>query len=185
MNEEHFALREFFCITCDPDQHKYMSMTDPDGGSASVFAGDYNRDNWGEIRICKHFAQRMWQSGSNDGKEYDMCGFSIFTDDHGVMPYGDVNPATGDDPILPSKYWTDNAKSEDGESLLPALATSRRAARLAAAALWPASSCPALPHPSPPSRLDSAGAVRTVGGVSGVDRGLAYEAFMNTIKPGM
>ena len=137
VNEEHFALREFFCITCDPDQHKYMSMTDPDGDSASVFAGDYNRDNWGEIRICKHFAQRMWQSGSNDGKEYDMCGFSIFTDDHGVMPYGDVNPATGDDPILPSKYWTDNAKSEDGESLLPALATSRRAARLAAAALWP------------------------------------------------
>jgi len=142
VNEEHFALREFFCITCDPDQHKYMSMTDPDGGSASVFAGDYNRDNWGEIRICKHFAQRMWQSGSNDGKEYDMCGFSIFTDDNGVVPYGDVNPATGDDPILPSKYWTDNAKSEDGAS-------------------------------------------RTVGGVFGVDRGLAYEAFMNTIKPGM
>ena len=66
-----------------------------------------------------------------------MCGFSIFTDDNGVVPYGDVNPATGDDPILPSKYWTDNAKSEDGESLLPALATSHRAARLAAAASWP------------------------------------------------
>ena len=137
VNEEHFALREFFCITCDPDQHKYMSMTDGDGDSASVFAGDFERDNWGEIRICKHFAERMWQSGSNDGKEYDMCGFSIFTDDNGVVPYGDVNPATGDDPILPSKYWTDNAKSEDGESLLPALATSHRAARLAAAASWP------------------------------------------------
>ena len=24
------------------------------------------------------------------------------------MPYGDVNPATGDDPILPSKYWPED-----------------------------------------------------------------------------
>ena len=25
-----------------------------------------------------------------------------------AVPYGDVNPATGDDPILPSKYWPED-----------------------------------------------------------------------------
>ena len=109
VNEEHFALREFFCIACDPDQHKYMSMSDP---------GD--DDYWGEIRICKSFADRVWKNG---GKEYDRCGFMIFTDDpeaddgHGgagwpdskrnIVPFGDVGPATADDPILPSKFWQD------------------------------------------------------------------------------
>lgn len=114
VNEEHFALREFFCIACDPDQHKYMSMSDPDDPD------DPDDGYWGEIRICKSFAERVWR---NDGKEYDRCGFMIFTDDpeaddgHGgagwpdskrnIVPYGDVAPDTADDPILPSKFWQD------------------------------------------------------------------------------
>lgn len=75
VNEEHFALREFFCITCDPDQYKYMSMTKDD------------QDSWGEIRICESFAERVWPSVSTDGGEdfaYDRCGFSIWT--AGVAP---------------------------------------------------------------------------------------------------
>ena len=61
VNEEHFALREFFCIPCDPEQYKYMSMTkDSD-------------DDWGEIRICSSFAERVWPSvpvGENETNEY-------------------------------------------------------------------------------------------------------------------
>lgn len=109
VNEEHFALREFFCIACDPEQHNYMSMSDPG-----------NDDYWGEIRICQSFANRVWKQ---NGEDYDRCGFMIFTDDpeaedgHGgagwpdskrnIVPYGDVAPDTADDPVLPSKFWVD------------------------------------------------------------------------------
>lgn len=102
VNEEHFALREFFCIACDPEQNKYMSMTEDDD------------DNWGEIRICKSFADRVWSQG---GKDYDRCGFMIFTggpfagpeSKNEIVPYGDNAPDTADDPILPSKFWQDES----------------------------------------------------------------------------
>lgn len=94
MNEEHFALREFFCIACDPDQSKYISHSGDD-------------DNWGEIRICKSFADRVWKGG----EDYDRCGFMIFTSPaalnggpdskNNIVPYGDCAPDTADDPILP------------------------------------------------------------------------------------
>lgn len=48
-----------------------------------------------------------------------MCGFSMWVGDsatdtdessaaynpHGIVPWGDVDGATGDDPVLPSKFW--------------------------------------------------------------------------------
>ena len=75
VNEEHFALREFFCIPCDPEQYRYMSMTkDSD-------------DDWGEIRICESFADRVWPRVDSDNSgdfAYDRCGFSIWT--AGVNP---------------------------------------------------------------------------------------------------
>lgn len=111
VNEEHFPLREFFCIPCDPDQHKYTSMTDSD-----------NDDFWGEIRICKSFADRVWPQ---NGVDYDRCGFMIFTadpeiegsnaqgdDKNNIVPFGDVAPDTADDPIIPSKFWVDELAPE-------------------------------------------------------------------------
>ena len=111
VNEEHFPLREFFCIPCDPDQHKYTSMTDSD-----------NDDFWGEIRICKSFADRVWPQ---NGEDYDRCGFMIFTadpeiegsnaqgdDKNNIVPFGDVAPDTADDPIIPSKFWVDELAPE-------------------------------------------------------------------------
>jgi hypothetical protein len=102
VNEEHFALREFFCIACDPDQHKYISHSDPD-----------DDDYWGEIRICQSFADRVWKGG----EDYDRCGFMIFTSPpelnggppskSEIVPYGDVAPDTADDPVLPSKFWVE------------------------------------------------------------------------------
>lgn len=117
VNEEHFALREFFCIVCDSDQSRYTSMVEDMGAAEtdSNLKGILNTDVAGEIRVCKSFADRVW---FHAGDDYDRCGFIIYTDgeDLGdadnlgeltkIVPFGDVNPATGDDPILPSKYWT-------------------------------------------------------------------------------
>lgn len=113
VNEEHFALREFFCIVCDSEQSRYTSMV-ADPGDALTDAnlqGTLSQEVVGEIRICKSFADRVW---FNAGDDYDRCGFIIYTDadpvsgDTKIVPFGDVNPATGDDPILPSKYWKFN-----------------------------------------------------------------------------
>jgi hypothetical protein len=123
VNEEHFVLREFFCVTCDADQSRYTSVigdldspfTDPKATQTN------NNEVVGEIRICKSFGDRVWYHG---GKDYDRCGFMIYTsgDDAKIEPFGDVHPATGDDPILPSKYWKyDKAKGTAIEQFFNAI----------------------------------------------------------------
>ena len=110
-------------MTCDADQSRYTSVigdldspfTDPKATQTN------NNEVVGEIRICKSFGDRVWYHG---GKDYDRCGFMIYTsgDDAKIEPFGDVHPATGDDPILPSKYWKyDKAKGTAIEQFFNAI----------------------------------------------------------------
>lgn len=79
------------------------------------------------IRICKTFADKLW---GIDGSKYDACGMmtwvmhrddivapeNAWSDDddgdgtpdgnsEGIVPWGDVDGRTGDDPLTPSVNW--------------------------------------------------------------------------------
>lgn len=106
INKHHFPLREFFCIPCDPDQSKYLFVSKDENTT----------ENSGKVKICKSFLDEMWpvgEDGSIDSEKfkYDDCGFTIFTNDEGVVPYGDVDGTTGDDPIIPSLFWNSSVEA--------------------------------------------------------------------------
>eukprot|EP00736_Rhodelphis_marinus_P007235 Rmarinus@m.19527 len=76
------------------------------------FAGDSDVCNAGSvnsIRICESWAEDLW---GDDGSHFDDCGMSVwsgadeeFINPGGIIFWGDVDGSTGDDPILPSKFW--------------------------------------------------------------------------------
>merc|ERR1712166_1723565 len=52
---------------------------------------------------CEATADNSWQKKNGD--------WAFVDSPTNIVPFGDVNPATGDDPILPSKFW---AEKPDG-----------------------------------------------------------------------
>lgn len=61
------------------------------------------------LRICRSFATSLW---GDDGSHFDGCGMNVYSgadeedsNPNGIVPWGDVDGTTGDDPILPSKFW--------------------------------------------------------------------------------
>ena len=54
----------------------------------------------GIVRLCESFANKVHVAVFGHG-----CGFSVYTNDKGTVQWGDVNGATGDDPVIPSALW--------------------------------------------------------------------------------
>jgi hypothetical protein len=90
--------------------------------AANPTANKCNAKAVNSIRVCRSFADNLW-SIKPDKKELrsgeDLCGFSVYTgagaffaagdpkypNPNGIVGWGDVDGTTGDDPVLPAKFW--------------------------------------------------------------------------------
>jgi len=115
---------QFFCMACDPYQVSNAEFTRPwlklfNDTTIERSYGGVNRAAAsmavkGTIYLCEDFARGLLPPKADsttgvvntDGISiYDACGFSMYTNDHGVVLWGDIDPTTGDDPIIPGQIW--------------------------------------------------------------------------------
>lgn len=148
--KEWHELSDYMCLACNPKQIEYIACCDDqykksgycrdDTGAATdaqlmvkYGTGTCVGDQGDTVRICKSFADKLWET---DGKKYDSCGMNMYVlgdpdsvadenawsdDDDGdgepdgnpneVMPWGDTDGRTGDDAMLPSRAWDGGSES--------------------------------------------------------------------------
>lgn len=145
--ENYIAMKDYFCLFCNPRQIKYLACCKPEyaanGTCHDPATKTTTRDMMtlhGEagctgmkpdtIRVCKDFAKVLWgtpkagdKAETNDGSKYDSCGMMMWVlggsdsvaaenawsepgaNPNEVLPWGDVDGRSGDDPVTPSQHW--------------------------------------------------------------------------------
>ncbi len=122
---EHIALKDYFCLYCNPNQLKYMGCCDVvanDTMSCSSGLKKYGESGCGiedtnTVRICKSFAKELW---GKDGSKYDGCGMMMWVADpvavedpanpNNWLSWGALEGKHGDDPVTPSVTWSKDYK---------------------------------------------------------------------------
>ena len=122
---EHIALKDYFCLYCNPNQLKHMGCCDVvanDTMSCSSGLKKYGDSGCGiedtnTVRICKSFAKELW---GKDGSKYDGCGMMMWVADpvavedpanpNNWLSWGALEGKHGDDPVTPSVTWSKDYK---------------------------------------------------------------------------
>lgn len=123
--QEHIALKDYFCLYCNPYQTNFMGCCDVvanDTMSCTSGLKAYGDSGCGiqdtnTVRICKSFADDLW---GKDGSKYDGCGMMMWVADpvpeedpanpNNWLSWGALEGKHGDDPVTPSVTWSGDYK---------------------------------------------------------------------------
>ena len=131
---EHIALKDYFCLYCNPYQANYMGCCDHVANDTMSCVSGFRKfgdsgcgkDDTNTVRICKSFAEDLWwerEAGktiNKDGSKYDGCGMMMWVADpvpvedpanpNNWLAWGALEGKHGDDPVTPSVTWSGDYK---------------------------------------------------------------------------
>merc|ERR1712232_1057505 len=80
---EYQALENYFCLGCYPEQGKYLLNVNSSGSSEPAYVVDDEGKGIFTMRICKKFAQSLYDPNEGSSYNYDNCGL-IDPDDNDI-----------------------------------------------------------------------------------------------------